>query len=159
MRVRSRHETALADRPDGHELVVEAVADELDRTGEILIEVLAAAGQTRQSIEDAEVAGMALAVERIREDPVQRGRLAPARSLVAAATLAGSVDAAIGGPDLGGGEEALEVAEAVPAIPPRVDPVVAQPTGVAPRTDRVRVHAKQACRLRHGEGRVGGSGR
>ena len=51
-------------------------------------------------------------------------------------------------------EEALEVAHPVAPIAARVDPVVAQPAGVAPRADRVRVHAQDLGGARHGQCRV-----
>ena len=53
----------------------------------------------------------------------------------------------------------LEVAQAVAPVAARVDPVVAQPAGVAPGADRVRMHAEQRGRLRDGQRRVGRSGR
>ena len=56
---------------------------------------------------------------------------------------------------LGGREEALEVAEAVAAVAPRVDAVEPEAPLVAPRPDRVGVDAQEACRLRDGERRVG----
>ena len=55
---------------------------------------------------------------------------------------------------LGRGEEALEVAEPVAPVAARVDPVVAQPAGVAPRPHRVRMHAEEAGGLRHREGGI-----
>ena len=56
---------------------------------------------------------------------------------------------------LGGRQEALEIAEPIAAVAPRVDAVEAKPSLVAPRPDRVRVDAQEACRLRDGERRVG----
>ena len=65
---------------------------------------------------------------------------------------------ALGGTGLGGGQEALEVTQPVAPVATRIDPVVAQPAGVAPRSDRVRVHAKEPGGLGDREGRVGGRG-
>ena len=59
---------------------------------------------------------------------------------------------------LGGGEEPLEVPEPVAAVAARIDPVVAQPAGIAPRPDGVRVDAQQAGGLRHREGGIDGTG-
>ena len=58
---------------------------------------------------------------------------------------------------LGGGQEPLEVAQPVAPVAARIDPVVAQPAGVAPGPDRVRMHAKQPGGLGDRQGRVGGS--
>ncbi len=60
---------------------------------------------------------------------------------------------------LGGGQEALEIPEAVAPVAARVDPVEAEPSLVAPGPDRVRVNAEEACRLRDTERRVGRSRR
>ena len=46
-------------------------------------------------------------------------------------------------------QEPLQVDEPVAAVAAIVDPVVAQPAGLAPRPDRVRVHAQHVRRLRH----------
>ena len=54
-------------------------------------------------------------------------------------------------------EEALQVAQPVPSIAPRVDPVVVEAPGVTPCPDRVRMHAQDLGGLRHGERRVGRS--
>src|SRR3954454_638102 len=53
----------------------------------------------------------------------------------------------------------MEVAEPVPAVAAIVDPVIAEATGLAPRADRVGVHAKDARRLLDGERRGPRSGR
>ena len=71
--------------------------------------------------------------------------------------LAGGRDA-VGGAGLGRGQEALEVTQPVAAVAARVDPVVAQPAGVAPGPDRVRMHAKQPGGLGDRQGRIRGSG-
>ncbi len=59
----------------------------------------------------------------------------------------------------GAGEESLEVAQAVASVAAGIDPVIAETTLIAPCPDRVRVDAKEAGRLGHGQGRVGGSDR
>ena len=51
-------------------------------------------------------------------------------------------------------EEPLEVAQPVAAVAAVVDPVVAEPAGLAPRPDRVRMHAKDTRRLRDRQRRV-----
>jgi hypothetical protein len=57
---------------------------------------------------------------------------------------------------LGGvGQEALQVTQAEAAVAPGVDPVVAQPAGIAPRPDRIRVDAQDMRSSRDGERRVG----
>ena len=61
---------------------------------------------------------------------------------------------AVDGAGLGRGQEALEVTEPVAPVAARVDPVVAQPAGVAPRPDRVRVHAEEPGGLGDRQGRV-----
>src|SRR6185295_5452631 len=50
------------------------------------------------------------------------------------------------------GEESLEVAEAVATIAPGVDPVVAEPTGVAPGPDGVRMDAENLGCASHRQG-------
>ena len=57
---------------------------------------------------------------------------------------------------LGRGQEPLQVTQAIASVAARVDPVVAQPAGIAPGADRVRMHTKEAGCLGHGQGRVGG---
>ena len=56
----------------------------------------------------------------------------------------------------GGGQEALEVDQAIASVTTIIDPVVAQPARLAPRPDRVRMHAQHMRRLRHRERRVAG---
>jgi len=68
-----------------------------------------------------------------------------------------------GGGDLGRprgcrGEKPLEVADAIPPVAPRVDSVIAKPTGIAPGANRVRMNTQKASGLGDGEGRVGGTG-
>ena len=58
---------------------------------------------------------------------------------------------------LGRCEESLQVPESIPPIPARVDPEVAQPSRVAPGSDRVGVHAQQPGGLGHRQGGVRGA--
>ena len=81
--------------------------------------------------------------------PVAGRRRVPARRAVLSGVAVGR---------LGRREEALEIAQPVPAVTPRVDPVIAEAALVAPRPDGVRMDAEQPGGLRHGEGRVGGVG-
>src|SRR4029079_12596018 len=60
---------------------------------------------------------------------------------------------------LGRREEPLEVSEPIAAVAAGVDPVVTKPARVAPRPNRVRVHAEKAGGLRDGEGRFDGTDR
>ena len=114
-----------------------------------------------------EVEPMPLGVERVRPSP-SRARRAPRRGSrwplgVAAAGGRRRVPdrprPAAGRVRLGRGEEPLQVAEPVAPVAPRVDPEVAEPPGVAPGPDRVRVHAEQPGGLGDRQGRVDGSGR
>ena len=141
-------------------VVVVAVADEPHGAREVVIEVLAPPGQPGQPIEDGEVAGVSLDIDRVRCDvPLERWGLATTpEAVMTRAALRRTRRARIGRVDLGGREEPLEVAQPVASIASWIDPVVAQPTRIAPGPDRVRVHAEQACRLGHGKGRVGRSG-
>ena len=54
-------------------------------------------------------------------------------------------------------EEALEIAQPIAAIDARVDPVLAETPGVAPRADRVGMDAQHQCRARDGQRRIGRS--
>jgi len=53
----------------------------------------------------------------------------------------------------------LEIADPIAPVAAWVDPVVPQSTGVAPGTDRVRMHAEHARRLGDGQRRIDRSGR
>ena len=55
-------------------------------------------------------------------------------------------------------EEPLQVDEPVATVAAIVDPVVAEPAGLAPRPDRVRVHAQHVRRLRHRQRRIARAG-
>ncbi len=54
----------------------------------------------------------------------------------------------------GRGQEPLEVGLAIPPVAALVDPVVAEPSGVAPGAHGVCMHAEDARRLGHGQRRV-----
>ena len=109
---------------------------------------------------------MALGVERVGhrlfDDLTRRRANRAAAAGVDAATAAPRPArrrrGAVGRAGLGGRQEALEVTEPIASVASRVDPVVAQPAGVAPGSDRVRVHAKQPGGLGDRQGRVRGSG-
>jgi hypothetical protein len=73
----------------------------------------------------------------------------PSRPRRHAATMRRAV-----GVRLGRGQEPLEVTQPVAAIAAGVDPEVAQPPGVAPCPDRVRVHAEQPGGLGDRQGRI-----
>jgi hypothetical protein len=57
-------------------------------------------------------------------------------------------------PALGRGEKPLEVADSIPPIPARVDPVIAQPTGVAPGANGVRMDPEEPGGLRYRKRRI-----
>ena len=128
------------------------VAEGVDGGTERLVGVLVDVDQPGQGGGDTEVEPMTLGVERVGDrlfDVVATwrsvNRAAAAGSMLRRpphGRLAVGV-CALGGAGLGSGQEALEVTESVAAVASRVDPVVAQPAGVAPGTDRVRMHAKQ----------------
>ena len=162
VRVGAGHEPALPDGPHGDKLVVVAVADQADGTREVVVEVLATPREAGQSVEDTQVAGMTFDVERVGGDGSLEGGgvAASGRPVVGRATLGvRAMGATFGRADLRRGQEPLEIAQPVAPVAARVDPVVAQAPGIAPRPHRVRMHAEQACRLGHGEGRVGRTGR
>ena len=83
-------------------------------------------------------------------------RLARRRRAVAAAAARGRsrLDGAGGRSGLRRREEPLEVVQPVAAVTALVDPVVAEPAGLAPCPDRVRMHAKDTRRLRDRQRRV-----
>ena len=164
----ARCEPIAAGLPDRDEVMAVRIAERLDRGGERLVGVVVGVDQAGRCVEatarsrwwrSASSGSADRLVDAGRCGAEPRGRGA-GRSLrrpphVPVATGA----AAVGRPGLGGGQEALEVTEAVASIASRVDPVVAQPAGVAPGPDRVRVHAEQPGGLGDRQGRVRGSGR
>ena len=150
-RARTRGEAFAAGFPDRNEVMPVGVAQGVDGGTERLVGVLVDVDQPGQGGGDPEVEPMTLGVERVGDrlfdvvatgwrEPGGRGRVDAAP---AAPRSARDGRCALGGAGLGGGEEALEVTESVAAVAPRVDPVVAQPAGVAPGPDRVRMHAKE----------------
>ena len=54
----------------------------------------------------------------------------------------------------GGRQEPLQVTQSIAPVAARIDPVVAQPAGIAPGADRVRVDAQEPGSLGHGQGGV-----
>ena len=150
-RARPRGEALAAGLPDGHEMVTVGVAQGVDGGSERLVGVLVDVDQPGQGRGDPEVEAMPLGIERVRDrlfelataggcEPGGRSRVDAAPAAPRSACGGGRALRRAG---LGCGQEALEVTESVAAVASRVDPVVAQPAGVAPGTDRVRVHAKE----------------
>ena len=142
------------------------IAEGVDRGTERLVGILVDIDQPGQRRGDTKVEPMALGVEgvghRLFDDVTGRRAEPGGRGGVDAATAsprpARDRRGAVGQPGLGGGQEALQVTETVAPVASRVDPVVAQPARVAPRSDRVRMHAEQPGGLGDRQGRVRGSG-
>ena len=161
-----RREAFAAGLPDRHEVMPVGIAEGADRGTERLVGVLVDVdqpgqrrGDTRGRADGARRrAGRPRAVRRPDASASRTGRaaLGSTRARPPHGRLAAGV-APSASAGLGGGQEALEVTEPVASVASRVDPVVAQPAGVAPRSDRVRVHAKQPGGLGDREGRVRGS--
>ena len=97
------------------------------------------------------------ATSRAARSPRPRAAALEPRPAVAAPRRSG-VGGALGQAALGRGEEALEVAQPVAAVAAGVDPVVAEPAGVGPCPDRVRVHAQEPRGLGDRQGRVDRTG-
>ena len=120
--------------------------DRPGRNGERFVEAADARPELGEGGEEVEIGAMLLGIRlaghRLRDGFVLGGRreqlegraveVPPRRK-----PTGRLVDAA-----LGGGEEALQVADPIAPIAPRIDPVVAEPAGIAPRPDRVRVDAR-----------------
>ena len=159
-RRRVRDEAFVAQLPDRDEIVVVCVADEGGRLGEVLVELVGLGGQSGDGIDQRQVDGMSRGGEGIRRRsrPVQRPpiRGRPGQMTAAPASGTGHARSArrVARPEFGRREESLQVPEAIPAVAARVDPVIAQSTGVAPGPDRVRVHPQQAGSLGDGQGRI-----
>ena len=164
-------EPVVAELPDRHEVMAVGVADRADARPQVVVEVVAVVGQAGDRVDERQVeARGAPAIERVGLGGLAVAAAASARAPPAASAAAverpprrppgpgGPATARqVGGLDLGGGQEPLEVAQPVAPVAARVDPVVAQPAGVAPRPDRVRVHAEQPGGLGDRQGRVGRS--
>ena len=161
-----RHEIVADDPVDAHVVVV----DELLELGRDRHPDLALAGQPVEPVAElldrlelrrpgghpGDVGRRRRAVGRRHSAP----RCAAVRSGAPASALRATVDRsprqpAAPSPDraaLGGVEEALQVADPVPPVTARIDPVIAQSTLIAPRPNGVRVNAEQSGRLGHREG-------
>ncbi len=157
-----RDEPLAAELPDRHEAVVAEVADRRRGGRQVLVEVAALRGQPGQRIDEGQLRRLVVGVvERRRRGGSRRrdiGRQDEARAAPPAGSVADRDAAHLRGIDLGRGEEALEVALAVASVTARIDPVVAQATGVAPRPHGVGVHAEEAGGLGDRQRRVGGTG-
>ena len=163
----SRVETSATDLPDHHEVVAVGVPDAVHGGPEGLVRLAAAGDEATHRRCDRQVQTMAFGFERIGGGRGCRGPLLRRSGETWPCCGVDGATSAPGCPDPGresrdcalfrGTQEALEVTQSVAAITARVDPVVAQPSGVAPGSDRVRVDAKEPGRLGHREGRVRGS--
>ena len=149
----SRGKPVVPALPDDHHRAVAGVADEIGDPIEVLVQRGLAEWLAGDRVEECEVAPMPVGVGRVEE----RREIDPALILapVWVAARAGRRASGVMGTLFGGCEEPLQVAEPIPPVAARVDPVEAQPSRVAPRTDRVRVHAEQTRGLGDGQGRVG----
>ena len=158
----SRHQPHADELPDRHQVMPVRIAERLADGEQDVVGVVACVDQAGQRRRDLQVEVMTLDVERIgtgdRELRPARGREAGDGRRVDRASSAPRPGRhrrhAIRRPRLGGGHEPLQVAQPVAAVTARIDPVRAQPAGIAPRPDRVRVHAKQPRGLGDREGRV-----
>ena len=160
------HERRAADLPDADQVEVVGVVDGLDGRGKDLVDAAAnvrpgPAGDRGELGQELEVALAPLALEPVvdaGED--DEGRLPGLRGASVDALAAGDVRVRgacgrLDGTACGRGEEPLEVAQAVAAVAPGVDPVIAQPARITPRPDRVGVDPQHPGGLGDGERRVG----
>ncbi len=160
-----RDQPLVTELPERHEVVVVGIADQRHGALEIGVQVGGLARQPGDLVDQLEVQRVAVRAAKPVRMPRARGR----RAMVGATgrergrgqrrasparredrRRCGEVERA----DLGRGEEPLEVAHPVAAVTALVDPVVAEAAGITPGPDRVRVHAKEACGLGDGQGRV-----
>ena len=150
---RARNDVIVAQLPDRHQMVVVRVTDQMGCRGD------RSSSRSSASLARRVIASMsersftwrsARSISMDRCWPPSRRR--SAADPIGCPGRRPAVPGVEGGPrrvrrsDLGRGQEALEVAEAVATVAARIDPVVAQATGVAPGTDRVRVHAQAGAR-------------
>ena len=162
---RSWVETSAADLPDDDKVVAVGAPDAVDRRPQGLIGLAVTVDEAADRRCDRQVEMMALGFQRVRGGrpgvPLgQRGEMVACCRIDDATSAPRRVDAVGESGDcplLRGAEEALEVTQPVSTIAARVDPVVAQPSGVAPGANRVRVDAKQLGGLGDRKGRVRGS--
>jgi hypothetical protein len=161
----SWRQPVAADLPDRDEVMSERPADRLRGRLQDVLLVVRRRDQPGERRGDAQVEAVALDIERIGTGGSEL--VTPGRG---EAGDGGGVDGspaaprpcredrrAVGRTGLRGGHEALQVPEPVAAVTARVDPVVAQATRVAPRPDRVRMHAQELRGLGDRERRVGWS--
>ena len=120
-----------------------------------------AAGDRGELGQELEVALAPLALEPVADAGEDgEGRLPGLRGASVDALAAGDVRVRgactrLDGPSRGSGKEPLEVAQAIAAVAPGVDPVIAQPARITPRPDRVGVDPQHAGGLGDGERCVG----
>jgi hypothetical protein len=148
--------------------------DGLDRGGQDLVDAApdvraGTAGDDGELAEELEVALAAIALEGVlagRDAGEGMGAGASGSGMTASVAGAPSNAMAVpaGCPAVAGSagrgrEKPLEVTQAIAAVATWVDPVIAEPSGVAPRPNRVRMDAQKPRGLRDGEGCVGGSRR
>ena len=158
-----------AQLPDRHQVMVVGIADGGRGLGEVLLELHGLRGESRDAVEELQVGRLALALEGIGMQPrgaghrptlgAERIRRQDERATPSAARWqAGGERGRVVDAALSRREEPLQIPEPVASVAPRIDAVVAQSAGVAPRTDRVRVHPQQARGLGDGQRGVGRSG-
>ena len=143
------------------------VPDRMDRGAQRAVGVVGAVDEAADRPSHGQVEVVTLGIERIgggcpapwssrRSEARARRRVDRPPSAPGPASVGrGPVGSAL----LGGGKEALQISQSVSPVAPRVDPVVAQASGVAPGPDRVRMHAEETGGLGYRQGRVRGPGR
>jgi len=128
------------------------VAQRLDRGQQRICGSLDASCEARDGRYNRQIEPMPFGIERIRRDilalepGVFEGRLGAAANSRSPRLIrygGGRLGRAIGRMWLGCREKPLQITQAVAPIAARVYPEVAQPTGVAPGSDRVRVNPQE----------------
>ena len=153
----ARHELVVDQLPRGNELGGGRFAEHVHNLVQGTIDIAGRSGQAHQLGDDRQVEAAVTEVRIVWHGQIgqaRRGWSAPTAVAIPPGDSAGKITDRTAGR---GRQEALEVAEAVTPVAARIDPVVAQPAGVAPRPNRVRVHAEQPCRLGDGQRGVDGS--
>ena len=156
-----RHEAIVAQLPDRDEVMVVGVAHEADGPGQVVVEVVRLGGQAGDRIDERQVDRVPLGLElfalsaqgTIKRAAVRR----PSQQMAASTTTRprhGRWAGRVSRRGLGRRQEALEIAQPIAPVAARIDPVVAQPTGIAPGSDRVRMHPQQARGLGDGQGGI-----
>ncbi len=164
---RTRRQVIALHLPNDDKVVAVGVTDGPCHRVEGIVRVVRRVDRAGDGRQDRQVELVALRVERVgwrRErltpPPAREPRGGRRIDRPPAAPGAGRRGGdAVDGTGLGRCQEALEIAQPVAAVAARVDPVVAQPAGVAPRADRVRMDAKQPSGLGDRQRRIGWSGR